>query len=390
MAPATPALQGVTVLDLASVGPAARATRILSDYGASVVKVGPVPKHGGVQIVPPFYAYSGHRDMRRLLVDMKDDEGRAAFLRLAAGADVVVESFRPGVVARLGIGYEDVRAVRPDVVYCSTSGYGQDGPYSMWAGHDLDYLGLGGFLDCSERAPGDKPPLPGATVADAAGGGMHAAMAIMAALVGRAATGEGAYLDVAIVEGVLALTALPIDEYLATGAVPGPGHNILTGRYACYDTYQCRDGRWLSVGVVEPHFHRNLCRLLGLEQWSDHQLDDDVQDEMRADFRTAFATRTRDEWVAELGPADTCVAPIYSAVELVEDPHLQARGVIVEAERADGTTFRQLGTLLAGTDKSRTRFQVRDAVVTDTDELLAEAGLDAHEIAALRERGAVA
>jgi alpha-methylacyl-CoA racemase len=386
----SPALAGVTVLDFATVGPAARASRMLSDFGATVVKIGAVPRAGAVQIEPPFYAYSGQRDMKRMLIDLKAPTGKAVFLRLAAEADVVLESFRPGVVARLGIGYDDVTAMNPDIIYCSTSGYGQAGPASQWAGHDINYLGLGGYLDCSERAPGGKPPLPGATVADAAGGGMQAAMAIMAALVRRSHTGEGAFLDVSIADGVLALMALYIDEYLATGTVPGPGHYILTGRYACYDTYECADGRWVAVGAIEPAFYRNLCRLLDCDTWADHQLDDDVQDDIRAAFRGAFARRTRDEWVGELAPADTCVGPVYSVPELVDDPHVTARGLIAEAVHDTRGPFRQLGTVLAGTDTARHYFRVRDGAVTDTDELLADAGLTTDEITALREGGVVA
>ena len=386
----SPALAGVTVLDFATVGPAARASRMLSDYGATVVKIGAVPRAGSVQIEPPFYAYSGQRDMQRLQLDLKAPEGKATFLRLAAGADVVLESFRPGVVGRLGIGYDDVAAVNPDIIYCSTSGYGQTGPASKWAGHDINYLGLGGYLDCSERAPGGKPPLPGATVADAAAGGMQAAMAIMAALVRRATTGEGAFLDVSIADGVLALMALYIDEYLATGTVPGPGHYILTGRYACYDTYECADGRWVTVGAIEPAFYRNLCRLLDCDEWADRQLDDKAQPDVRAAFRAAFARRSRDEWVAELAPADTCVGPVYSVPELVDDAHIAARGLIADAAHDTRGPFRQLGTVLAGTDTARHQFRVRDADVTDTDELLAAAGLTDDEITALRKGGVVA
>lgn len=387
---ARPALAGITVLDLSSVGPAARAGRMLSDYGATVVKVAPVPRNAGVQIQPPFYAYSGHRDMQRIQIDLKADAGREAFLRLAATADVVIESFRPGVVTRLGIDYDAARAVNPGIVYCSTSGYGQTGPASQWAGHDINYLGVGGYLDCSERAPGGKPPLPGATVADSAGGGMQAVMGILAALVGRSATGEGAYLDVAIAEGVLSMMGLYIDEYLATGTEPGPGHYILTGRYACYDTYRCADDRWVAVGAIEANFYRNLCRLLGCEQWSEHQLDDAVQDAIRTDFANVFATRTRDEWVAALAPADTCVSPVYTVAELVDDPHLAARGVIADASHETAGEFRQLGTLLAGTDTTRRSFAVRDTSHTDTDDLLAAAGLDPDAIAALRTEGVVA
>src|SRR5437867_7290167 len=150
-------LAGVTVLDLSSVGPAARTSRWLADYGARVVKVGPPPRQSGVQIVPPFYAYSGHRGMRRVLLDLKSPAGRDAFLRLAARADVVIESFRPGVADRLGIGDAAVRAANPRIVYCSTSGYGQSGPRARWAGHDLNYLAAGGYLDCSGRAAGGGP-----------------------------------------------------------------------------------------------------------------------------------------------------------------------------------------------------------------------------------------
>ncbi|MCJ7672458.1 MAG: CoA transferase, partial [Acidimicrobiia bacterium] len=263
----TALLEGVTVLDLASVGPAARASRWLADYGATVVKVGPVPAREGVQIVPVYFAYSAHRGMKRALLDLKAPEGRDAFLQLATGADVVIESFRPGVVDRLGIGYDAVRARNRGIVYCSTSGFGQDGPHAQWAGHDLDYLAIGGFLDCSGRGADGKPPIPGATVADSAGGGMHAVMAILAALVHRNADGEGTYLDVSVADGVLALMALQVDEFLATGTTPGPGHGILTGRYACYDTYRAADGKWLALGIIEPRFWHNLCDALGLAHW---------------------------------------------------------------------------------------------------------------------------
>ena len=384
-------LDGVTVLDLASVGPAARASRWLADYGADVVKVGPVPSREGVQITPVFYAYSGHRGMRRALFDLKAPEGREAFLRLAERADVVIESFRPGVVDRLGIGYEDVRARNPGIVYCSTSGYGQDGPAAQWAGHDLNYLAVAGYLDCTQPAEGGQPPVPGATVADSAGGGMHAVVAVLAALVQRSRTGEGARLDVSVADGVLALMALQVDEYLATGEVPGYRHGLLTGRYACYDTYAGSDGRWLSVAAIEHRFWANLCTRLGLERWIPHQTDDAVQDEVRADLRAAFATRTRDEWVAELAPADTCVAAVLSVPELVDDPQFAARGAVVEATHPTHGTFRQVGPTLAGTTAAPAGpYPLREGDVTDTDDLLAAAGLSADEIAKLRDAGVVA
>ena len=383
-------LEGVTVLDLASVGPAARASRWLADYGATVVKVGPVPAREGVQIVPVFFAYSAHRGMKRALLDLKAPEGRDAFLRLAAGADVVIESFRPGVVDRLGIGYDDVRARNRGIVYCSTSGFGQDGPHAQWAGHDLDYLAVGGFLDCSGRGPDGRPPIPGATVADSAGGGMHAVMAILAALVHRNSGGEGAYLDVSVADGVLALMALQVDEFLATGTTPGPGHGILTGRYACYDTYMAADGKWLALGIIEARFWHNLCDALGLAHRRDQQTDDSVQDEIRAELRTVFATRDRDAWVSQLAPADTCVAPVLTVPELIADDQYLARGSFVRAQHPQHGTFQQVGPVLAGMTPAEGTYVVRDADVTDTDELLRAAGLSPDEYGQLHDAGVVA
>jgi alpha-methylacyl-CoA racemase len=305
-------LDGFTVLDLSSVGPASRCSRILADYGASVVKVGPTAQKGSLQIRPPYFSYGAGRGIKRVQIDLKAPDGKAAFLRLAAASDVVIESFRPGIAARLGIGYEDLRQVNEKIVYCSTSGYGQNGPYSDWAGHDLNYLALGGFLYCSGRRTDGGPAIPGATLADSAGGGMQAVIAILAALLRRNLTSKGACLDVSVAEGVLSLMSLHIEQYLATQDEPGPGNTLLTGRYACYDVYPARDGKWLAVGAIEPAFFANLCNALGLEQWIPHQQDDARQEEIRADFRKAFARRDRDEWVTELAPRSTCVAPVCS------------------------------------------------------------------------------
>ena len=378
------------VLDLASVGPAARASRWLADYGATVVKVGPVPAQAGVQIAPPFHAYSAHRGLKRVLLDLKEDAGREAFLRLVDGADVVIESFRPGVVERLGIGYAALRARNPRIVLCSTSGYGQDGPHAAWAGHDLNYLGVSGFLACSTPGADGRPPIPGATVADSAGGGMHAVVAILAALVRRSATGEGAHLDVSVADGMLALMALAVDEHLATGAAQGPGEGLLTGRYACYDVYGTADGRWLTVAAIEPRFWANLCRALGLERWIDHQTDDAVQDQVRRDLSAALATRGRDDWVASLAPADTCVAPVLEVDEVVRDAQYLARGAFVTATHPLHGTFRQVGAVWAGAGPVPSDQEVRDVSTTDTDDLLASAGVPATEIAALRGAGVIA
>jgi alpha-methylacyl-CoA racemase len=384
------ALDGVRVLDLGSVGPAARASRILADYGASVTKVGAVARAGGVQIVPPFYAYSGNRGMTRALFDLKSDDGREAFLTLAAASDVLIESFRPGVVDRLGIGFADVSGRNSRIVYCSTSGFGQTGPRSAWAGHDVNYLGTAGFLDCSGRRADGRPALPGATVADIAAGGMQAAMSIMAALLRRERSGTGEHLDVSIADGALAMMSLYVDEYLATGAEPGPGHYILTGRYACYDVYTCADGRFVAVGAIEPQFWRNLCAQLGLERYADAQTEDARQDEIRAAMAEVFATKPRDEWVAVLGPADTCVSPVNTVAEAVRDEQYAARGVIADAVDATEGAFRQAAPIWAGTVVPDGPYEIRDGAVTDTVQLLEAAGFETRRIESLLHEGAIA
>ena len=378
-------LGGITVLDLASVGPAARASRWLADYGARVIKIAPVPKDGSVQIEPPFHSYGGHRLMRRLCIDLKSDAGREAFLRLAAASDVVIESFRPGVMQSLGIGYDVVAERNPGIVYCSTSGYGQHGPHAQYAGHDLNYLAVGGFLATTHPRADGGPPVPGATVADSAGGGMHAALAICAALV----EGEGAYLDVSAADGVLALMSLSIDEYLATGVEPGPRQTLLTGKYAFYDTYRCADDKWVAVAAIESKFYANLCRELGCEQWTAHQMDDAVQDQVRADFAAAFATKPRDEWADRLAPADTCVSPVLSIAEVTEYPQFVERGRFVKATHPSRGEFAQTGPVLAGQPQPPAPYRLQEYGVTNPG-VLRDARYTDEEIDALVAQGVIA
>ncbi len=387
--PSSPLLEGITVLNLGSVGPAARAGRMLADYGARVVMIAPVARKGGLQTRPVYHTYGAGRGFERMRIDLKSEAGVEALRSLAERADVVIESYRPGVVDRLGIGWEAMHARNPRLVYCSTSGYGQTGPASGWAGHDLNYLAMSGYLACSEPRADGGPPIPGATVADSAGGGMHAVLSIMAALVKRSLSGEGCFLDVSAAEGIMSLMALSLDQYLATGEEAGPRQVLLTGRYAFYDNYQAADGGWLSVGAIEPHFYRNLCERLGHPEFKDHQYDDDRQAEIRAAFEAAFKRRTRDEWTAELAPNDTCVAPVLTIPEVVGEPHWRERGVFMQAEHEERGVFDQVSPVLAGGIRDQPRHRVRPPDETDSERLLAEAGLDSQRIAKLMSEGVV-
>ena len=340
-------LEGVVVLDLSTVGPGSRCTSMLADFGADVLKVSRPPGTGGIE--PPWFSYGAGRRTRVVRLDLKSDAGRTALLDLAATAHVLVESYRPGVAERLGIGYAAVSERNRGIVYASLTGYGADGPCAQWAGHDLNYLAVSGFLATQGRRADGGPALPGATVADSAGGGMHAALAIVAALYRSQRTSGGEHLDVAATEGMLSLMSLQLDQYLATDSEPGPGSTLLTGKYACYDVYQARDGGWLAVGAIETKFFANLCRLLGLESLAAAQYDDHRQDEVRSALRDVFATRDRDEWVDLLADHDTCVAPVLSVAEVTRHPHHLARNVFSQVEHHHHGRVRQVGPVLAGT-----------------------------------------
>ncbi len=379
-------LSGITVLDHSTVGPASRCSALLGDLGATVVKVGPV---GGDRWSPPWYAYGAGRGTKRARFNLKDARGRDAFLALLTDADVIVESFRPGVADKLGVGYDAVRARNPRIVYAATSGYGREGPYRDWAGHDLNFLALGGFLSTQGRRPDGGPAIPGATIADSAGGGMHAAIAILAALVRRSTTGQGQYLDVSTTDGVVSLMSLNVEQYLATGEEPGPGTTLLTGRYACYDVYATRDEKWIAVGAIEPGFFSNLCAALGVPELAQHQMDGDRQDEIRATFRDAFARKTRDEWVTELAERDTCVAPVLSIAEVTADEHLRARGTFAEVTHPAHGTVGQVAPVVAGAQRAE-RYEAGDPSATHTVELLSRAGFDADDLQELIAEGVIA
>ena len=380
-------LQGFKVLDLASVGPAARASRILADYGMEVIKVAPVASKGAKQTEPVYHAYGAGRGTKRIRVDLESAAGKEAIYRLARSVDVMIESFRPGVAQRIGVGYEQIKAHNPRIVYCSTSGYGQDGPCAQWAGHDINYLAMGGFLACSGRDAAGRPAIPGATVADSAGGGMQAAMSIMAALVQLPRRGEGCYLDVAITDGVLNLMSLYIDEYLATGVDTAPESALLTGKYACYGVYATRDGKALAVGAIETRFFANLCRLLELDQYAPLQYDTARQREIKAALSEAFLGRDRDEWTALLAGANTCVTPVLGIPEIVANEHFQARRTFMAAHHPEHGEFRQLAPVLAGNERECAAHEVRPAGRTDTDAVFGAAGFSAAGIAALRTAG---
>ncbi|GAA0985750.1 CoA transferase [Acrocarpospora macrocephala] len=380
-------LTDLTIVDFSTQGPGPRSTRLLADYGARLIKVRPTNARNRL-LEPPPYSYSGDRDVERIRIDLKDPAGQAAARDLVCLADVVVESFRPGRASRLGIGYEDLSKVRPGLVYCSVSGYGQTGPYADRPGHDLNYLGIAGYVDVTGRTAEGVSALPGATVADGAGG-LCAALAVLAAVVRSRSTGEGAYLDVSVTEAAIRMTGLFLDEHLATGADISPGGHRLTGGLACYDVYAAGDGQ-ITVAALEPHFWRRLCELLALpDHLLTRQRDPEAQPEIRALLRERFRTGSRRHWVDLLG-AECCVGPVHTVAEVFADPQLRGRGLTWQVPRANGARVEQLAPNLAGGPSSpRPGTVLRDKSETDTAALLSEAGLLDRDIETLRSAGVV-
>jgi len=379
-------LSGMRVLDLSGVGPGARCSRILADFGAEVLRVAPPTGSGGQRLSAPYYGYGASRGWRFIGMDLKSEAVIDIVHQLAARSDVVVEGFRPGVADRLGVGYEQLRRDNPALVYASVSGFGSDGPYALKPGHDINYVSLAGAIAFDEEGAPVVPPL---TVADAAGGGMHAAVSILAALHQAVRTGEGSRLDVSMTDGTLYLMALPVDEYLATGRDDGPNTAILSGGYACYGFYRTADEEWLAVGAIESGFFANLCTVLECREWIPEQLKPESQDAIRAAFRHAFGTRTRDEWLRAFEGIDACVSAVNTVADLRTEPQFARRDAFVTARHPDHGVFSQVGPLLAGMPRDGGEVDAGDPARGDAWEVLDELGTPVGDREALLRGGLI-
>ena len=391
-------LAGLHVLDLTRLLPGGYASQILADLGADVLKIEEPGAGDYARAMPPFTRTVGqaflavNRNKRSAALNLKHPDGREALLRLVDSSDVLLESFRPGVMARLGLDYETLHARNPRLVVCAISGYGQDGPYNQRAGHDLNYIGYAGLLAHLAR-PGQPPILPGAQFADIAGGSLMAVAGILAGLVGRAATGEGRYIDVSMTEGALSLLPLLATRVLNGTPEPAPGEAELTGALPGYNIYETSDGRYLTVAALEPKFFANLCQRLGRPDLIARQFPSDAtdRDATIAELAAIFRAKTRDDWLAELADEDVCVGPANTISEALADPQLRARGMTAHgsygAAEGEGDALRYTPLV------SDVPFTLRSGLPplgADTAAALQEAGYTTDEIAALAEAGAIA
>ncbi|HZK51668.1 MAG TPA: CaiB/BaiF CoA-transferase family protein [Actinomycetota bacterium] len=388
-------LEGAKVLDLTRLLPGGYATLLMADLGADVVKVEQPDKGDYIRWSPPMVGDHSaahialNRNKRSMTANLKRSEGRALLMSLVESYDVLIESFRPGVMDRLGVGYEALSERNPKLVYCAISGYGQDGPRAQVAGHDANYIGYAGLLSVV-GAEGERPVIPGVQIGDLAGGGMAAVIAVLAALVRRGVTGRGDFCDVSMMDGAVSWSSIHAAEFFASGAVPQRELMTLSGAFPCYRVYPAADG-WLTVAALEPQFWAALCESIDRPDL----LDDGFatgsrRDEVLTELESLFATKTRAKWMAHFDGLDVCVGPVNDFAEAFNDEQVQHRAMVIEADVPGAGSFKHVGNPIKFRSmKSDLLRRPPPGLGEHTDEVLEAAGIDEAARAALRAASAV-
>ncbi|HKB23571.1 MAG TPA: CaiB/BaiF CoA-transferase family protein [Methylomirabilota bacterium] len=393
-------LDGIKILELARVPPAEMPGMMLADMGADVLKIEtPEPDRpsGPDWVRRTIHAFT-NRNKRSMALNMKSAEGQEIFRKLAATADVIVEGFRPGVMKRLGADYETLARTNPRLVYCSLSGFGQDGPYRDYPAHDMNYLSLAGVLNLIGE-PGRKPVIPLNLVADYAGASLHGALGIALALFARERTGRGQHVDVAYLDTTLSLLAATpnMRYFFSDGLAPRRGEGFLGGSYPYYAIYETRDGKLLTIGCTEPWLWENFCNAIGrpeLKRFA-RQPDQFVraanaeEEGARREIEALIQTRDRDEWYELLVRADVCVGKVYEIDEMVRDPQINHRRMIVDVEHPTQGRVRQVGIAIKLSDTPGSIRSAAPLAGEHTEAVLKDLGLGAGDIARLREKGVI-
>lgn len=399
------ALEGIKVLDLTRLAPGPFCTMILGDLGADILKVEEPDKPSGrrakqagaagtsiiseMVLSPESPYYSLNRNKRSIALNLKTEQGRNIFYKLAKNADVLVEGMRPGVSKRLHIDYDTLKELNPHLIYCSITGYGQNGPFRNMAGHDINYISFAGALSIIGNK--ERPPtIPLNILADYAGGGMHGTIGIMAALLAREKTGKGQYVDIAMADGVISLLSWIYSDYFGRGAIPKRGSHFTSGAVPHYDVYATKDDKYITIGSLEPWFYANLCRALGREDFIPCQYATEAKrEEIRQTFRDIFRTKTRDEWFDILSKTDTCVGKVLTLDEVEREPQFLARQMFVQLDHPKEGKIKQVGisVKLSDTPGSIRSFPPKRG--QHTSEVLRELGYKEDEITVLRQKGCI-
>jgi alpha-methylacyl-CoA racemase len=392
------ALADIKVLDLSRLLPGGFCSLLLADFGADVLKVEDTGMGDYVRWSPPYHDgaedsaksalfLSLNRGKRSIRLNLKENAGREVLLKLARRYDVLLESFRPGVMDRLGVGPERLREENPRLVYCSITGYGQDGPYTARSGHDMNYLGLNGLLGLTGEP--DGPPVQSAgQIADLGGGALMAAFGILAALRERERSGQGQIVDVSMFDGSLSWLAMVAARYLCDGVPPGRGGLDLAGGLICYRPYACSDG-WVTLAALEPKFWLEWCRGVGREDLVDRQFEAPGS-ETHAEVERIFLERTRDEWREFAARHDCCLEPVLGLDEALDSALVRAREMVVEVDQPGTNGVRMLGVPVKLSRTPGAPAGPGPALGQHTDEVLRGLGYSAGDLSSLRGSGAVA
>lgn len=384
-------LDGIKILDLSRLLPGPYGTMLLADLGADVIKIEDPDAGDYARFQEPMVEGQGalftmvNRNKRSVQLDLKKEKGRKTFLKLAGEADVIFEQFRPGVVEKLGVDYESVKEVNPEIIYCSLSGYGQDGPYKERVGHDLNYISLGGLLDMTRSKEGE-PAIPGVPISDMMGG-LMAAFSILNALLDRELNDtEGEYIDVSMMEAMMSLTSGPLSWIpLIQNEIPEAGKTLLTGKYPCYDYYETKDGKYITLAALEPKFWKRFCEIIDRGDLIEKQYPKgDEEKEVREVLEEKFKSKTRDEWEEILGEEEVMFAPVKNLKEAYQDEHVKERGFLGTLKIGE-KEIKQLG-FPAKSSKGIEEFRSGPPEKGEhTKEVLQEAGLTEEEIENLKE-----
>ena len=378
------ALEGIKILDLSRLFPGPYCSMILADLGADVLRIEDRRFAAEGQGMPTVM-----RNKRHMTLNLKHPQAKDIFYRLAREGDVILEGFRPGVTGRLGIDYESIKKINEKIIYCSVTGYGQDGPYKDMVGHDVNYLSFGGVLGLNGEA-GGNPVIPPIQVADMAAGGMNAALGIMAALIARQRTGSGQYIDISMLDGIIAMLPFPVSLHWGLGQNPRRGDTLLSGRFPCYSVYETRDGGFISIGALEPRFWEVLCKKMGRDDFITSQYEEgEKRQEMFSFLRAAFKTKTREEWMQELQAMDVCIGKVLSLEETLRDPQVVCRRMVTEFCDSRKGKMKLLSSPLKLSD---TPPDIRTAPAKfgeHTQEVLGELGFNSDQIEEMKKAGVV-
>ncbi|MCK1983551.1 MULTISPECIES: CaiB/BaiF CoA transferase family protein [Peribacillus] len=343
------ALSGVKVLDLSRLLPGPYCSLMMADYGAEVIKIEEPDLGDYIRWRKPAIEEIGarhltiNRNKKSVELNLKTEEGKEIFKKMAESADVILESFRPGVMSRLGIGFEEISKINRGIVYCSLTGYGQTGPYRDLPGHDINYIGYSGILGLIGEKNG-KPVVPGVQIADVGGGALMALSGICMALFNKERTGKGQYIDVSMMDGAVTWLYAAASDYFASGKVPERGENRLDGQYAFYQVYETKDNKYLSVGASEKKFWKKICELIGKPEWIElHGGNDDVQEQLKLEMSEIFKKKNQQEWLDLLALEETCVGPVNDIEQIFSDPQIIERELFTEMEHPVAGNIKQIG-----------------------------------------------